>query len=98
MQGIVIRRGVLLINVRLATLADTTAITDTFKTDVPRWERLDPSGRLSPVPYEDLSLFERWQHGGPWLSVETCAVHLSRLLAGSGIPLVAELDGQVLAE
>lgn len=87
-----------MITVRLATLADTAAITAIYKTDVPVWERLDPSGALISIPYEALSLFERWQHGGPWMSIETCAVHLSRLLAGSGIPLVAELNGEVLAE
>src|SRR5258707_11780199 len=33
------------------------------------------------------------------MSIETGAVHLNRLLAGSGVPLVAEDDqGQVLAE
>jgi GNAT superfamily N-acetyltransferase len=84
--------------VRLATLADTSAITEVHKSDVPRWERVSADGRLIDVPYESLSLYERWQHGGPWLSVETCAVHLNRLLAGSGIPLVAEIDGKVLAE
>jgi GNAT superfamily N-acetyltransferase len=50
------------------------------------------------VPYDHLTIFERWQHGGPWLSVETCAVHLHRLLSSGGIPLVAELNGEVLAE
>lgn len=86
------------ITVRLATLADTTAITEIHKSSVPRWERVSADGRVIAVPYEALSLYERWQHGGPWLSVETCAVHLNRLLAGSGIPLVAEMDGKVLAE
>ncbi len=87
-----------MITVRLATLADTAAITEIYKTDVPTWERLDYAGELVPVSYESLSLYERWQHGGPWMSIETCSVHLNRLLAGSGFPLVAEFDGKVLAE
>ena len=32
------------------------------------------------------------------MSLETCAVHLNHLLNGIGTPLVAELDGRVLAE
>lgn len=87
-----------MINVRLATLADTVAITEIHKSDVAQWERIGADGSPIPTPYESLSLFERWQHGGAWLSIETCAVHLHRLLAGAGIALVAELDGEVLAE
>lgn len=48
--------------------------------------------------YETLTLHERWQHGGDWMSVETGAVHLNWLLAGSGTPLVVEVDGEVMAE
>lgn len=87
-----------MITVRLATLQDTAAITEIHKSDVTAWERVDAAGGLVNVRYDDLSLYERWQHGGPWLSIETCAVHLNRLLAGSGTPLVAEQNGQVLAE
>src|SRR5690349_20557087 len=64
-----------------------------------QWEQIDLAGQPDAARYEDLTLYERWQHGGPWMSIETCAVHLNRLLAGSGVPLVAEDDqGQVLAE
>ncbi len=86
------------ITVRLATLQDTAAITAIHKSDVTTWDRIDAAGQPVTVAYDDLTLYERWQHGGPWLSLETCAVHLNRLLAGSGTPLVAEQDGQVLAE
>jgi GNAT superfamily N-acetyltransferase len=86
------------ITVRLATLQDTTAITEIHKSDVARWETVGARGELVPVDYDALSLYERWQHGGAWMSIETCAVHLNRLLAGAGFPLVAELDGRVLAE
>jgi GNAT superfamily N-acetyltransferase len=87
-----------LITVRLATLADTAAITEIHKSDVERWERVAADGTLIPTPYPALSLYERWQHGGPWMSIETCAVHLHRLLSGAGFPLVAEVGGEVLAE
>ncbi|NJL95260.1 MAG: GNAT family N-acetyltransferase [Anaerolineae bacterium] len=44
-----------------------------------------------------LSLAEGWQQGGPCLAPETCAVWVAHLLVGSeGIPLVAELAGEVV--
>jgi hypothetical protein len=46
-----------------------------------------------------MTLFERWLIGGPWASVEMCAVHIANLLRGSdGFPLVAEIEGRVGAE
>src|SRR5258708_1274881 len=74
------------ITVRLATLSDTAAVVALHRSHHPA------------LDFEALSLFERWQEGGAWASIETCAVHLNRLLAGSGVPLVAEFDGHVLAE
>ncbi|MFQ3534399.1 MAG: GNAT family N-acetyltransferase [Aggregatilineales bacterium] len=87
-----------MVTVRLATLQDTAAICALHCSDVPQWTRLTADGQLVPADYASLSLYERWQHGGAWLSLETCAVHLNRLLAGSGFPLVACVDGQVVAE
>lgn len=87
-----------MITVRLATLDDTAAITEIHKSEVPRWERIGADGNPVAVDYRDLRLFERWQHGGPWMSIESCAIHLNRLLAGSGIPLVACVDDEVVAE
>jgi GNAT superfamily N-acetyltransferase len=83
------------ITVRLATLQDTHAITAIHCSQVEQWARLGQEG--VSAPYESLSLYERWLYGGAWMSVETCAVHLNHLLAGAGIPLVAEIDGEVLA-
>lgn len=91
-------RGNTVISVRLATLQDAAAITAIHTSDVPQWSRIDSEGRSHPAAYSDLTVYERWQHGGPWMSLETCAVHLNRLLAGAGIPLVAVRDGEVLAE
>ena len=85
------------ITVRLATLQDTTAICAIQCSHIVEWQRLSSEGQLISAPYNDLSLYERWLHGGHWLSVETSAVHLNRLLAGAGTVLVAEADGAVLA-
>lgn len=85
------------ITIRVATLQDTEAICAIQRGYVTDWQRLDPDGQLVAAAYDALSLYERFLHGGHWLSVETGAVHLNRLLAGGGTVLVAERDGQVLA-
>ncbi len=84
--------------VREATLGDAAAITAIHISHISRWQRLDAQGQVQDVPYTSLTMYERWLHGGPWMSVELCAVHLNHLLRGAGIPLVAEIDGRVLAE
>lgn len=87
------------ITVRQATLADAASITALHNATISTWTRRQPSGETVPAEYDDLILFERWLVGGPWASVEMCAVHLANLLRGSdGFPLVAEVDGRVGAE
>jgi len=87
------------ITVRQANLADSAAITALTTANVKTWMRYDPGNEPVPAEYDDLTLFERWQNAGPWASVEMCAVHLANLLRGTdGIPLVAEVSGQVGAE
>lgn len=49
-------------------------------------------------PVESLSISERGDHGGPWMSVESCAIHLNNLLAWGQGPLVVEDGGRVIAE
>jgi GNAT superfamily N-acetyltransferase len=83
--------------IRQAKLDDTQAISRLFTTRISTWQRLNAQGQVEDVPYETLSIYERWLHGGVWMSVETGAIHLSHLLRGAGIPLVAEVDGQVAA-
>ena len=88
--------------VRMATLDDAAAITEIHKSNITRWQRMAADGTVEDMPYEALTIYERWVHGGPWMSLETCAVHLTHLLRGgnlpAGIPLVAEIDGRVWAE
>lgn len=87
------------ITVRQATLADAASITGVYKAVTGTWVRQDLDGSSIPADYDDLTLFERWQNGGPQTSVEMCAVHLANLLRGTdGIPLVAEVEGQIGAE
>lgn len=87
------------ITVRQANLADAAQITVLHNAAIPQWTRRTASGENVPADYADLSLYERWLVGGPWSSVEMCAVHLASLLrAGDGIPIVAEIEGAVGAE
>ncbi|MBW4437859.1 MAG: hypothetical protein KME04_12030 [Pleurocapsa minor GSE-CHR-MK-17-07R] len=75
--------------VRQARLDDTIAISQLFRARIPVWQRLDTEGRVQTVTYEDLTVAERWGHGGHWMSVETSALYLNHLLLGAGIPLVS---------
>lgn len=85
------------IQVRAAALDDTHAISTIARSHITVWQRVNAGGQVEDVPYDTLSIYERWLHGGPWMSVETAAIHLSHLLRGAGIALVAILDGQILA-
>lgn len=85
------------IQVRQARLDDTQAISALYRTRISAWQRLDERGQVQDVSYESLTIYERWLHGGPWMSIETGAIQLSHLLRGAGLPLVAEIDGYVLA-
>lgn len=85
------------LHVRGALLDDTQAISSLYRAHISVWQRMNPAGQVQDIPYESLTIYERWLHGGPWMSVETAAIHLSHLLCGAGIPLVVEADGQILA-
>lgn len=83
------------IQIRPATLADAAAITTIHCSHVETWRR---GGEGEPVAYESLALYDRWLHGGPWMSVETCAVHLNHWLRADHAALVACQDGAVVGE
>lgn len=78
--------------VRQAVLDDTAAISALFRARIPAWQRLTSDGSVETVEYADLTVYERWTHGGPWMSLETAAIALARLLHGVGLALVAEAD------
>lgn len=85
------------IEVRPATLADVAAISEIHRSENRQWFRFEARGRV-PAQYEELSLYERWLNGGPWMSPETCAIHLNWLLIAGHFALVAEFDHQVVGE
>jgi len=85
-----------MITVRAAQLEDSERIAALAQAQVGAWQRWDSSGRVEDVPYSMLTIYERWLHGGAWMSLETAAIHLGRLLLGAGIALVAETDGALV--
>lgn len=83
--------------VRDATLDDTRDITALHTARIGVWQRLDAAGRVETVDYDALTVYQRWLHGGAWMSVETAAIWLNHLLLGAGMPLTALQNGQVVA-
>lgn len=84
-------------HLRRAQLEDTPRISALFRTRIERWQRLTPDGRVEDVPYEQLSLYEQWQHGGAWMNTLTATLWLSHLLRGAGVAYVVEADDAVVA-
>lgn len=82
--------------IREALLDDTHAICRLAQMQIGVWQRIDAGGRVEDVTYEQLSIYERWLHGGPWMSVETGALQLSHLRRGAGIGVVVEDEGQLV--
>jgi len=85
------------LRIRDATLDDTRAITDLFRAPIPRWQRLDAHGHVQDLSYDELTIYERWLHGGPWMTVETGAIWLNHLLRRGVMVIVAEVENQVMA-
>jgi len=83
--------------VRQATLDDTQQIVTLFSGRVPVWQRLGEQGQVEDLPYDALTIYERWLHGGAWMSLETGAIWLSHVLSGNGLAYVLDDGDQVLA-
>lgn len=82
--------------IRTALLDDVDAIRRLACAKVGVWQRMGQDGFAQDVPYETLSVYERWLHGGPWMSLETGALQLGLLRSGAGLALVAALpSGQL---
>lgn len=79
--------------VRAATLKDAQGITEVHCSDIRQWVR-----HGERASYGSLTIFERWAHGGPWMSVETCTIHINNLLLAGHLPLVAEIEGAIVAQ
>ena len=86
--------------VRSATLDDVPAIVAIHHSDLVTWKRWDADDNAILANYADLTPYERWLNGGWWMDPDLYRPYLERLLRpdGAGLALVAEMDGQVLAE
>jgi GNAT superfamily N-acetyltransferase len=84
------------LTIRQALIDDAGAISTLMRERIPTWQRLSADGLVESLPYEKLSVYERWTHGGPWMSIETASIALARLLHGVGLALVAERDDQIV--
>jgi len=86
-----------LIEVREASLDDVEDITEVHKSDVKKWYRVVGS-ELIEADYDELTVEERWLHGGQWMSIETCYLHIKSFLEAGGRILVAETDNRIVGE
>lgn len=83
--------------VRQATLDDTRQIVALFVSRIPVWQRFTADGQVEDLPYDELTIYDRWLHGGAWMTLETGAIWLSHILSGSGFAYVVEDGGEILA-
>ncbi len=74
---------------RPATLEDATLICQWSQQTIERWQRLNAQGIADDLPCEQLSIYERWLHGGAWMSLETGILWLSHILRGAGKAWIA---------
>jgi len=84
------------IHIRRASLDDTAPISRLFRAQIPRWQRLDAQGHVQDLNYDELTIYERWLHGGPWMTIETGAIWLNHLIKRGVLLQVAEVDHQVV--
>lgn len=81
--------------IRQARLDDTSGICNLFVGGIERWQRMNAEGQVDDLPYAELSIYERWLHGGAWMSIETGAIWLSHLCSGAGLAFVQEENSQI---
>ncbi len=82
---------------RQATIDDTQKIVRLHTARVPIWQRLNAQSQVENLPYDRLTIYERWLHGGAWMSLETGAIWLSHLLSGAGFAYVVADHDRILA-
>jgi len=85
------------VEIRLASLDDVKEIVEVYCSDVDKWYRFI-NGKKVEARYEDLSVIDKFSHGGPWMSIETCSIHLNYVLISNQYPLVALLNDRVVGE
>lgn len=87
----------MMIIIREATIDDVEKIVEIHKSDVKKWYKIENNG-LVEANYDELSIDERWLHGGQWMSKETYLHHFRNFTSWGGKILVAVLNGEVVGE
>jgi len=87
----------LTLEIRIASLDDVKGITEVHCSDVDKWYKWEGDKKVE-ASYGELSVEERFLHGGPWMSIETCAIHLNYVLNSRQYPLVAKVNGKIVGE
>lgn len=77
------------LTLRYARLDDAQQVCEVHRSHTDRWYRVIDNEQYE-VPYHTLSITERWGFGGPWMSIETCAIHLNNLILRHQYPIVVE--------
>jgi len=85
------------VRIRKATLDDVKGIVDVHCSDIEKWFKI-VNGKNVEAKYEELSIAERWAHGGPWMSIETCSILLNNILTHNQYSLVACYNGMIVGE
>lgn len=85
-----------MIRIRKASLTDYERIWQVHASDIDQW--VDECGQVDLQVWQRTSMAERWLAGGPWMSPETCAIHLNALLLAGQTPLVASRGQKLLGE
>ncbi|WP_234394339.1 hypothetical protein [Thermococcus piezophilus] len=85
------------LNVRIATLEDVAGIVGVHRSGIERWLKRE-DGRVEEAHYKELSVRERYLSGSPWVSIESCVVHINNLLLEGQIAVAAEVDGRIVSE
>ena len=83
--------------IREANPYDAKSIVEVHKSDIATWY-LVRGDDLIEADYEELSADDRWLHGGPWMSYDTCIVHLSNFPKWGGKIFVGILDDKIVGE
>ncbi|HTT26325.1 MAG TPA: GNAT family N-acetyltransferase [Thermoplasmata archaeon] len=66
---------------------------------VDHWWRAAPDGEPVSASFDELTDFERFQTGGPWMDAGLCQEHLAQVLESGQWPLVAvDPSGRVVGE
>lgn len=85
-----------MIRIRKAALMDYQQIWQVHASDIDQW--VNELGQVDMEIWQRTSMAERWLAGGPWMSPETCAIHLNALLLAGQTPLVASRGSKLLGE